>query len=351
MNPQKPRRLFADIAKGLGIILVVMEHDHFINTNHTPVQTIILSFHMPLFYFLSGIFFKPQHSFTTHVSARFHSLLKPYFSVCLAFAGLLLLKTHDMGLFLGSAYGIFYGTGRTLHWPYGALWFLPSLFVTTIFYYFIYREILSRFPARWGRISVMVAMLVTGFWVNRFIRNSTYLPDLPWGINLVLITTFFYAAGYEIREYLNRDLSKTKQWGFILAVVAVTGYALLTFSGKAPVLNFFYRRYDSLFLNTAQALAAIYIIVFSSILIEKKSRLFGGAIAFVGQRSLTVFMFHSFFLPYITGFLLNYAHFEDGIGRFVLSVSITIVFCLFVHEILSRLPIFSFLILNKRRNC
>lgn len=348
MNPQRPRRLFADIAKGFGIILVVMEHDHFINTDHTHVQTIILSFHMPLFYFLSGLFFKPQHSFSTQVSARFHSLIKPYFSVCLAFAGLLLLKNHDLGLFVGNAYGIFYGTGRTLHWPYGALWFLPNLFVTTFFYYFIYKEMLSRFPARWRRIFVMVFMLVTGFWVNRFFHNATYLPDLPWGINLALITTFFYAAGHEIREHVSPDQVRTKHWGFILAVIAVTGYALLSFSGKAPVLNFFYRRYDSLFLNTAQALAAIYVIVFLSILIEKYSSLSGRAIAFVGQRSLTVFMFHSFIHPYITGFIMTTMNLQDDIVRFSFSVTMTIVTCLCLHEMLNRGSILSWIILNKK---
>jgi len=47
----KKRSLVADIAKGLGIILVVMDHHVFIHGHNPNTQIVILSFHMPLFYF------------------------------------------------------------------------------------------------------------------------------------------------------------------------------------------------------------------------------------------------------------------------------------------------------------
>ena len=55
----KERYLFIDVARGMAMLLVVFGHccvpaDIFVNQ-------VLLSFHMPLFFFMSGIFFKgPQ---------------------------------------------------------------------------------------------------------------------------------------------------------------------------------------------------------------------------------------------------------------------------------------------------
>lgn len=54
MNNSK-RSYTADILKGIGIILVVLEH--LAQDDH--LSTWINAFHMPLFFFLSGVFFQP----------------------------------------------------------------------------------------------------------------------------------------------------------------------------------------------------------------------------------------------------------------------------------------------------
>ena len=48
----KQRDAVVDIAKGIGILLVVYGH------LHNPINTFIYAFHMPLFFFLSGFFIK-----------------------------------------------------------------------------------------------------------------------------------------------------------------------------------------------------------------------------------------------------------------------------------------------------
>lgn len=46
----KKRLKFLDIAKGIGIYLVVAEHHGFLNAEYSNWQIIILQFHMPLFF-------------------------------------------------------------------------------------------------------------------------------------------------------------------------------------------------------------------------------------------------------------------------------------------------------------
>ena len=50
----KIRNSSIDVAKGIAIILVVLGHS--IAEPTVPLNKFILSFHMPLFFFLSGIF-------------------------------------------------------------------------------------------------------------------------------------------------------------------------------------------------------------------------------------------------------------------------------------------------------
>ena len=53
---------YIDIAKGIGIVLVVMGHNDFALISPFA-HKLIYSFHMPMFFFMSGMFFKPDLPF------------------------------------------------------------------------------------------------------------------------------------------------------------------------------------------------------------------------------------------------------------------------------------------------
>ena len=54
-----------DFAKGLGILLVMLGHSMTLMNN--PLNTFILSFHMPLFFFVSGMTIKREYTFKTFI--------------------------------------------------------------------------------------------------------------------------------------------------------------------------------------------------------------------------------------------------------------------------------------------
>lgn len=58
------RSTFIDIAKGIGIILVVLGH---LDTNGQISREVIYSFHMPLFFLLSGIFANTKMDFKLYL--------------------------------------------------------------------------------------------------------------------------------------------------------------------------------------------------------------------------------------------------------------------------------------------
>ncbi len=61
-----------DVAKGIGILLVLLGHSITLIDN--SVNTVILSFHMPLFFYLSGLVINANHSFFEYFCRRFKQI-------------------------------------------------------------------------------------------------------------------------------------------------------------------------------------------------------------------------------------------------------------------------------------
>ncbi len=80
------RLAYIDMVKGVGIILVVIGHSTYVSEG---VLTWLASFHMPLFFIVSGILFAHRHSerehFGAYVKKRFFGMMVPYFAFSLIY--------------------------------------------------------------------------------------------------------------------------------------------------------------------------------------------------------------------------------------------------------------------------
>ncbi len=96
---------------------------------------VIYSFHLPLFFFLSGLFLKDSARLGDFALSRADALLKPYavVLVLLGIAEMLAPKLVPVADTTPLAYfsGVLYATAPTIAWT--PLWFLPHLFVATVF--------------------------------------------------------------------------------------------------------------------------------------------------------------------------------------------------------------------------
>src|SRR3990172_4816421 len=73
-----PKRIdYIDVAKGIGIVMVVMGHNDFALISPFA-HKLIYSFHMPMFFFMCGMFFKPDMPFWAFIQHRFDKVLKPF---------------------------------------------------------------------------------------------------------------------------------------------------------------------------------------------------------------------------------------------------------------------------------
>ncbi len=147
---------YIDIARGIGILLVVMGHNDFAVISPFAYK-VIYSFHMPLFFFLSGYFLNTAVGFWNFLKKRFNSLLKPYFFTIflIYFISISFGKVGFQNAITRIVKSL-YGAGAYLDWV--PLWFLPHLFVVSL-YAFLFYAILAKVEARWVRWLVLLLTL------------------------------------------------------------------------------------------------------------------------------------------------------------------------------------------------
>ncbi|MFY9201664.1 MAG: acyltransferase family protein [Methanosarcina flavescens] len=203
------RLRWIDALKGIGIILVVFAHHKL----PVALDTYIFSFHMPLFFFISGLlfdFWKYASSAANFVKKRFRSLIVPYFGfallTCLFY---LLLDTWyqpgitNIDFFKASPaeniHSIVYALGPLISYN-PPLWFLTCLFITELLFY----GFAKRYYTEPGKLIFwLTAVGVMGY------LYSVYVPfRLPWNADVALTAVVFYGAGNLFRKFLEPEERK-----------------------------------------------------------------------------------------------------------------------------------------------
>lgn len=282
------RKPEVDVAKGIGIILVVLAHC----SGGSILGNLINAFHMPLFFCLSGLFlFHKNESFKRFLNKKAKSLLFP----CLVFG--ILLSTYSTALDyvrgeseipLGFRYvGLFI---NTRHNPYpGSLWFFLALFLVELMLYFIHKTIRSSA----FRLIVVLAISVMGC-----LYNQKYKVGLPWSLDIAFICILFTEFGYMCKQY--GVLSHNSLVKAVLLLVIFT----VTFSLNVVVLgynvNLFSSDYGCYPLFYLTALSGTYI-VYSLSCIIKHNRL----LQYLGQNSLLIYSLHFLLLLVVS---ITYSH-------------------------------------------
>lgn len=73
------RVTWVDTAKGWGMLAIILSH---VMTGH-PVSRWLYTFHVPLFFFLSGFLFRADRPWVDFWKGKLQKLLLPYFALAL----------------------------------------------------------------------------------------------------------------------------------------------------------------------------------------------------------------------------------------------------------------------------
>lgn len=285
---------YLDIIKGFAIWLMVLGHSNF---SLEPFITIIYSFHMPVFFLISGYFFRKK-GFKEQLYRDFKSLMQPYFlASIMAFSICWISPTIHPELYSGingivdiykaALVGIFIMDDTVKSYsfmPSGALWFLVALFISRLLFSVFVNFIESK---KYNNVFLFLICLfsICLFFVFRefyyFSLDSAFMA-LP-----------FLCIGYTINKYnlFSFLCSKINLFYWLLCLVGFCSSAV--FNGYVSMDGGLYGR--SIVLFYINALFAFFLLWWFS-----KRYLYNcSIIAYFGKNSLVVLIFHSYIIRFL----------------------------------------------------
>ena len=277
---EKKRIECLDIAKGIGIILVIF--GHCLNINGRLFQ-LIFTFHMPLFFMLSGYVFKGNGSFLLLLKKRAKTLLLPFLGYyCLGLLVTLLLPVWRKGLSLaGIKSDLILANPDAVH--NSSIWFLVCLFFVILLFFFI-----NQFPV-WVQVLLLTALYTVGISYSRHLFGFFGYSRLPLNLDVVPVAVCFFAFGYYFRQL--RLIEKISGAGPVCFDAFVLGVFFTVIIHKSNgSVNLHGLSFGNPVLYLAGGLAGSFAVIGISALIEKAgvlSRL-KNILIWYGQHSLTI---------------------------------------------------------------
>ena len=281
---QLDRSKIIDIAKGIGIMLVVLGH------LNTPLCPFVYQFHMPLFFFISGWLFKDTYLDAKRVfcEKRAKSLLIPYvFFYVVAF----LFLPHDQASWK-DIFSIKYA-----HNILGTFWFLRELLKSSLLILFF--AWLLRRICNWKIILPAILFFLVHL--------------LNWlgvdGLSHTLYFAFFFSVGIMVKSSSSGGISLKFQYvaslGCFLVVLGLSQRCHLIVSTTT---------WKTFALYAVGAFAGIYLTFFMSRIVEK-ARFVSIFFVILGRYTMPIMIFH-----FSIFFVIDYVKEVFGVNELLLVI-------------------------------
>lgn len=178
-----------DIAKGIGIILVMLSH----GCGFPFAGYYITSYYIALFFVISGYFYKPGRSIKESIVRKGKRLLLPYlqYTLILFFLYCICGRFDTLQEAFAAISGAIYSrycfyfpkdlpyNNRFFLMANSPLWFLTAMFISCIPFYLVVEIYLKN---KWSRISVVTLFFIFMTWV------LSKLPILlPWSLDFAFL--------------------------------------------------------------------------------------------------------------------------------------------------------------------
>ena len=222
---------YLDLAKGLSIILVVLYHIFRHQHDVSQVARTLPVFLMPLFFFLSGLFFKEYESFKSFFFHKMNKVLIPfaffYFTTSFALPNILNLfgftvaATQSLGI---NGLWAFITDEKFANNP---IWFLWALFLIN-FYFYAILALTKRLTSNstYEAVTLTVLSFAIGFLSVLYFSNHCNLPGFS---DTAMSALPFFAMGYLFNKHT--DILTQNRWDKYLPVIIALCFAITFYVG------------------------------------------------------------------------------------------------------------------------
>ncbi len=335
MEPQKTARLqYIDIAKAIAIFLVVLGHPRAVE-DYGTVERFLYTFHMPLFFMMSGIFLKQKdqygvRSWKSFFKKNLLGLFVPY----IIWAAIYMSFSYiNVGKALYGSWIVLRNTQSL-----SSLWFLPVLFMART-----YQEAMMHlaWKCKWNprKCAAVCALLFFILGMALPHNNTGDGIGMPWGFDIAFVASTFMLLGYLGRPYLERlagrkSLLKLGIAAASLAVLLVSMH-FTQYSEEHPFMLMANAEFGSPVLCLVNGVAgSLMILMLAQIadrLLTHKSW-----IVHIGQNTMGIYLIHKNFLQGLYNMTIHVAPQTPYLVRAIIVTCISILFSLFLMSLLSK---------------
>lgn len=286
---------WVDVAKGYGILLVMLGH-----LEPGILEPYIYSFHVPLFFFLSGYVFNDKRSFGEFLLKKCKGILLPYFSF-----GLIIIAFQRIHGEVSDSADFTFSllksqlTDLLIQKRCWDLWFISCLFLVDIIFYLMVKLFRNQFLI----LAVSIALIPLGL---HLYKTSNYnLSWNYWNIDVCFFAILFFALGYVSRNGFLislMELFKKKHLSIAFFVIfALANIILGTISYRTS--GNFLEMYMGTYGIPGLAIPAAIFGILATVIFSQWFTLRG--IKYIGMNSLLYYAFHqNIALPLVRDLLL-----------------------------------------------
>lgn len=276
----KSRIKSIDIAKAIGIILIVLGHV----SENGRITKFVYSFHVPLFFIISGYLYKQESKEIMFLKKKIKTIIVPYLAFgLLSFVYWFLIERNFReqnvnplvpfcNLFIAQA-------GEYNFITNSALWFLPCLFCTEIIF-----DLLKRVLRKDNILFIGVLTIC----IIGCIYNELNLISLPLELNTAFIAIGFYFCGY-LWKNKAEDLFKLKikkRWISVMLII-ICLIMVVIISEINQGIYMYDEIYNNYFLAYIGGILGTFLVYMISNLIARNKIL-----EFIGQNTLIIMCIH-----------------------------------------------------------
>ena len=264
------------IAKGIGIFLVVVGHFFPVSSPvyWVEMRKVIYTFHMPLFFLLSGyLYSEVKYSYSSLVANKVRRLLFPFVSIAIIF----FIIKYISGLYVTVNYPVNLNSLRALiidpvnsYMP--LLWFVHTLFIIFIIYP-LFRLFLNK-----------TVILIIVLSANIFFSTEVYI------VNNVLEYVPYFIVGALLKDRSKFTSILTGNNYFILTISLFLFMSVYLLSLQGGLSG-----YNYLIKFLLGMLGSVFIINISKQISNSNSMRVKNYIVSVGVYSMSIYLFHTLF--------------------------------------------------------